>query len=69
MSKSSLYVSITPASLRYSLSLHIKGRSFYLKDSQGLWESRGDSVKACWVWMGIELGGSGLIGAQGALNI
>jgi len=49
--------------------LHIKGRSFYLKDSQGLWESRGDSVKACWVWMGIELGGSGLIGAQGALNI
>ena len=64
MSKGSLYVPITPVLLRYPLSLHIKGRSFYLKDSQGLWESRGESVRGCWVWMG----GNEVMGCQGVLN-
>jgi len=64
MPKGSLYVPITPVLLRYPLSLHIKGRSFYLKDSQGLWESRGDSVRACWVW----LGGNEVMGCQGVLK-
>ena len=60
ISKGSLYVPITPVLLRYPLSLYIKGRSFYLKDSQGLWERRGDSVRACWVWMG----GNEVMGCQ-----
>ena len=64
MSKGSLYIPITPVLLRYPLSLHIKGRSFYLKDSQGLWESRGESVRGCWVcW-----GGNEALGCQGVLK-
>ena len=62
--KGSLYVPITPVLLLYPLSLHIKGRSFYLKDSQGLWESRGESVRGVQVWMG----GNEVMGCEGVLN-